>query len=288
MSKAPYAIVLGTAQDGGIPHAGCYKSCCERARQNQKLRRFPASLALIDPLTRQRFIIDCTPEFPRQLDLLNAHSDRSWGLSGVLLTHAHVGHYTGLIHLGREVMGTSALPVYAMPRMTEFLHHHEPWRQLVDLGHIELRELVADQTLSLTKSLSITAHLVPHRAEISETVGFKIDGSQHRAFYLPDIDDFDSWDRALETVIEQVDRAWIDGTFFDAKELIGRDLSTIPHPLISETLKRLEMSSEELRAKVHFIHLNHSNPVCQSDHPAYLRVQASGCQLAADGDRFEL
>ena len=287
MSTAPYAIVLGTAQDGGIPHAGCYKSCCERARQNPELQRFPASLALVDPLTRQRFIIDCTPEFPRQLDLLNAHSDRSWGLSGVLLTHAHIGHYTGLIHLGREVMGTAALPVYVMPRMAEFIRSNAPWRQLVDFGHIELRDLEADQSLSLTENLSVIPHLVPHRAEISETVGFTIQGAQNKALYLPDIDDFESWDRSLEAVIEQVDRAWIDGTFFDAKELPGRDLSTIPHPLMSETLKRLETSSKALRAKVHFIHLNHSNPVCQTDHPAYLQMRASGCQLAADGDRFD-
>ena len=288
MSTAPYAIVLGTAQDGGIPHTGCYKPCCERARQNPKFTRLPASLGLVDPVDQQRFIIDCTPEFPRQLELLNAYSDRSWGLSGVLLTHAHIGHYTGLIHFGREVMGTDTLPVYTMPRMADFLRHHAPWRQLVDFGHIELHELKADQSIPLSQNLTITAHLVPHRAEISETVGFTIQGKQTSAFYLPDIDDFESWDRSLEVVIEQVERAWIDGTFFDANELRGRDLSTIPHPLMSETLKRLEMSSKALRAKVHFIHLNHSNPVCQIDQAAYLQMQASGCQLAAEGDRFDL
>jgi len=28
-----------------------------------------------------------------------------------------MGHYTGLMHFGREVMGTNNLPVYAMPKM---------------------------------------------------------------------------------------------------------------------------------------------------------------------------
>jgi pyrroloquinoline quinone biosynthesis protein B len=288
MSDQPFALVLGTAQDGGLPHAGCRKPCCEAARNREELRRLPACLALIDPKAKQRFIIDCTPEFPRQLEFLDAQSNGDWGLAGVLLTHAHIGHYTGLIHLGREVMGCAQLPVYVMPRMAEFLRTNAPWRQLIEFGHIDLREMSADQPVQLTENLVVTPELVPHRAEISETVGFAIQGPSGSAFFLPDIDSFEAWDRPLEELLARADRAWIDGTFFSAEELPGRDLATIPHPLIQETLQRLEATDPGLRSKVHFIHLNHSNPVCDPASAAYQTLAESGCSLAQRGDRLSL
>jgi len=288
MTEAPFALVLGTAQDGGLPHAGCQRPCCQAARRDVSLQRLPASLALIDPRAEQRFIIDCSPEFPRQLELLNRHSDAELGLSGVLLTHAHIGHYTGLIHLGREVMGTRSLPVHVMPLMANFLRTNAPWRQLIDFGHIELKILQADRPVALTDQLSVTPVLVPHRAEISETVGFRVEGPSSRAFYLPDIDDFESWERPLEEVIDGVSRAWIDGTFFDASELPGRDLSAIPHPLMTETLARLAVSDQRLRSKVRFIHLNHSNPVCTPGSDALNQVHEAGCSIAQEAEVMSL
>ena len=41
-------------------------------------------------------------------------------LSGVFLTHAHIGHYTGLMNFGNEAMGTKELPVFCMPKMKSF------------------------------------------------------------------------------------------------------------------------------------------------------------------------
>jgi pyrroloquinoline quinone biosynthesis protein B len=129
---------------------------------------------------------------------------------------------------------------------------------------------------------------VPHRAEISETVGFAIQGPSRSAFFLPDIDSFEAWDRPLEELLARTDRAWIDGTFFSAAELPGRDLATIPHPLMQETLQRLEATDPALRSKVHFIHLNHSNPVCDPANAAYQTLAESGCLLAERGDRLTL
>ena len=42
-----------------------------------------------------------------------------------------MGHYSGLMHLGREAANTSKVPVYAMPRMLEFLAKNGPWNQLL-------------------------------------------------------------------------------------------------------------------------------------------------------------
>ncbi len=288
VETSPFAVVLGTAQDGGIPHAGCQKDCCESARREPSQVRLPACLGLVDPRSQQRWLLDCTPEFPRQLDRLNQISDPAWGLSGVFLTHAHIGHYTGLIHLGREVMGTRSLPVYAMPRMAQFLAHHEPWKQLVDQDHIRLHHLRADEAVPLADGLEITPLVVPHRDEISETVAFMIQGPDRSVLHLPDIDDWAAWDRSLPDLLPNLDLAWVDGTFFDATELPGGRMASIPHPFLTDSMARFQSLPAELRQKIHFTHLNHSNPAARPDSAERLQVLDAGFGLAEEMAGLEL
>ena len=114
---APYILVLGTAQDAGYPHAGCSKECCKRAWTDTRLRRTASCIALIEPETNSRWIFDATPDFKEQLRKLYEATDtgRGLNLSGIFLTHGHIGHYTGLMQLGREAMNTKATKVFAMP-----------------------------------------------------------------------------------------------------------------------------------------------------------------------------
>ncbi len=170
----PYVVVLGVAQDGGQPQAGCRKHCCTSGRNEHV-----SSLALVDPGSRRWWLFDATPDFRAQLARL-AREAPTCTLAGVFLTHAHMGHYTGLMHLGREAMGARAVPVWAMPRMRDFLASSGPWSQLVRLRNIELQPLAADSTVTLGDSLHVTPFLVPHRDEYSETVGFRIEGARGR------------------------------------------------------------------------------------------------------------
>ncbi len=280
-------MVLGTAQDGGVPQTGCQKSCCEWARAQPNRRRMPACLALIDPQNKMRWVIDCTPDFPAQLALLNNATDPSWGL-GLLLTHAHMGHYVGLVHLGREVMGADRMPVYCMPQMAVFLKSDAPWRQLVTQGHIEIKDLVHEQSVQLSSNFTITPIQVPHRGEISEAVCFKIESGTQAALHLPDIDNWEQWDKNIEEVLTQVDVAWLDGTFFNMAEVGHRDASVIPHPSIETSLARLAPLDAALKAKVRFTHLNHTNPACNSASDAYEQILAVGCQVAQEGETFAL
>ncbi|MDG1898030.1 MAG: MBL fold metallo-hydrolase [Fuerstiella sp.] len=153
VADAPYVAVLGVAQDAGFPQAGCRKKCCQAAWNNNELRRYAACLAIVDPLHGQRWLIDCTPDFREQLRTLEqlAPKNRSSPLDGILLTHAHIGHYAGLIHLGREVMGANGVPVYAMPGMRRFLEENDPWEQLLRLEQITIQELTAGQPVNLNR-----------------------------------------------------------------------------------------------------------------------------------------
>jgi pyrroloquinoline quinone biosynthesis protein B len=270
---APYIMVLGIAQDGGYPQAGCVRPDCIAAWKNPTLRRHVASLAIVDPISNQRWIIDATPDFAEQLSMLDSPK-----LDGILLTHAHIGHYLGLAQLGREVMGTHHVKVYAMPRMRTFLEHNGPWDQLARLHNIAIEPLEDGREVKLNERITITPMIVPHRDEYSETVAFIVRGPSRSILWLPDIDKWEKWTTSIESVVARVDIAFIDGTFHDASELPGRDLTEIPHPLMIETMKRLAAYS----TKVRFIHLNQSNPALRD--PAIVKP----FQVAIERERMRL
>jgi pyrroloquinoline quinone biosynthesis protein B len=286
----PYLVVLGNAQDAGYPQAGCHKGCCARAWSNPGLRRHASSIAIVDPQRGQRWFLDCTPNFPDQLRLLDrmAPPGQLPGVDGILLTHAHIGHYAGLVHLGREVMGVRRMPVYAMPRMRQFLTRNGPWSQLVAIENIVLQDLANGTTVRLNERIRVTPFLVPHRDEFSETVGFRIEGPDHSAIYLPDIDKWKRWSTSIEDVIAKVDVAFLDGTFFADGELPGRNMSEIPHPFVMETIKRLAKLPASERTKVRFLHLNHTNPLLDANSAASRKVQTDGHHVAQQGEWFGL
>ncbi len=284
----PWIVVLGVAQDGGAPQAGCDRDCCA-----QRSRRHVACIGIVDPQSQERWIIDATPDFPAQLRMLDevappADNSTRPGLTGILLTHAHIGHYTGLVHVGHEVMGAQGVAVWAMPRMRAYLSSNGPWSQLVEYGNIALHELAADKAVRLNRRITVTPILVPHRDEYSETVGFRIDGPGRSAFYLPDIDKWDRWDRRIEDVIAAVDVVWLDGTFYADGELGSRSMADTPHPFIVESMQRFGTLSASDRGKVNFIHLNHTNPALRCDGDARAAITAGGFHVADEGDRFIL
>lgn len=283
-AQDPFVLVLGIAQDAGYPQAGCRKACCLPVWAGERPGAHVACLALVDPATGQAWMFDATPDFREQL-----HSLQQYGqLSGIFLTHAHIGHYTGLMHLGREAMGARLEPVFAMPRMKTFLETNGPWSQLVSLENVSLRPLTADSAIVLNERLRVTPFQVPHRDEYSETVGFRIEGPSSSLLFIPDIDKWQQWGRDIRQLIGQVDYALLDGTFFANGEIPGRDMSEIPHPFIEESLALFSGLPETERAKVHFIHFNHTNPVLDRQSTTRERVEEAGCELAEEGMRFGL
>jgi pyrroloquinoline quinone biosynthesis protein B len=280
-SPAVRAVVLGTAQDGGVPHIGCTQPLCVRARRDPSKRVRVACLGLIDDRAGERFLIDATPDLPSQLDSLNQGrrvADRRRPVDGILLTHAHVGHYAGLMYLGREALGARAVPVYATPRMASFLRSNGPWSQLVSLGQVELREVEPGRETALTPSLAVTPLRVPHRDELSDTVAYVVRGPGRMVLYVPDIDKWEKWERRLEDEVAKVDIALLDGTFFSADELPGRSPAEVPHPTVGETMARLGA----LSSRVAFIHLNHTNRLLW-DTAAQRALRRRGFSIAEDG-----
>ena len=228
--------MLGIAQDGGVPHIGCTQALCVDARRDPARRERVAALGLVDD-RRRPFLIDATPDIASQIESLNAGRqgvDRRRPVDGILLTHAHIGHYAGLMFLGREALGADAVAVYATPRMARFLRDNAPWRELVSRRNIALTEITPGEEFALGR-FRVVAIPVPHRDELSDTVGYRVRGPAGAVLYVPDVDKWERWSRRLEDEVAAVDVALLDGTFFEAGELPGRAMSEVPHPFVSET-----------------------------------------------------
>lgn len=286
----PFVMILGIAQDGGYPQAGCRKECCRSAWEDLSKRRYASCIAIVDPAAKQRWIVDATPDFRDQLRLLDleAPSRNKPGIDGVFLTHGHIGHYAGLVHLGREVMGTREIPVYAMPRMRQFINDNGPWDQLVRLHNISLRPVEDGVAVRLNDRLTVTPFLVPHRDEYTETVGYRIDGPGHSVLYISDIDKWYDWSVSIVEMISQVSVAYLDGTFYAEGEIPGRSMADIPHPFIMESMALFEPLPPHEKEKVRFIHLNHTNPALAPESDARRRIENSGYGIADQGEIFQL
>jgi pyrroloquinoline quinone biosynthesis protein B len=280
--------VLGTIQDGGIPHMGCSKECCSNYFLSKKSRIGVSSLGVSNLKYNTNYIIDATPNINFQLIDLIGNADPSKKLNGIFLTHAHMGHYAGLLNFGRESLNSKNIPLYLMPKFYNFILNNGPWNQLVELNNIKLNKIYNREKVILHNNLSFTPIQVPHRDEYSETVGYVIEGTNKKVLYIPDIDKWAKWEVSIVEMIKSVDYAFLDGTFFDEKEINNRDISEIPHPFIIESLKLFEELDESEKSKVYFIHLNHTNPVLNSKSSEYKKVISAGFNIAKTGMEFFL
>ena len=269
LSEGPYIYILGVAQDAGYPQAGCYKEHCMLGWMQKDKRIMATSLAVVDTSNKKKYLFEATPNLPEQLFLLEQQApEEEFKLDGIFITHAHIGHYTGLMYFGREAMGSKNMPVYVMPK-------------------IAIKELSSQRKVDIG-TISITPFLVPHRDEYSETVGFNIKGPKKTALFIPDINKWSDWSTDLAEQVQAADYAFLDATFFDDMELPGRDMSKIPHPFVTETMEVLKDLTYEQKSKVWFIHMNHTNPLLDGDSLESKLVSDKGFRVATEGLRLPL
>ncbi len=282
-----YITILGVAQDGGFPHINNTKEF--RAVKNGEAKKeLVTSLGLVDFEESKKFLFEATPDMPEQLAILdNEHLHSKTIIDGVFLTHAHIGHYTGLMHFGREAMGARNVLVYAMPKMKTFLENNGPWSQLVSLENIQINPIYADSIVEITSNVKIMPFLVPHRDEYSETVGYKIIGKNKSALFIPDINKWSLWQKDIIEEVKQVDYALIDATFFKNGE-IPRPMAEVPHPFIEETIDLFKKEPKEIKSKIIFIHFNHSNPALEKNNSERLSLEKQGYRFAKSGEVLPL
>ena len=289
-TQIPFITVLGIAQDGGVPHCGCQRSCCRAAWQDLSKHFHATSIAIIDPVAKQRWLIEATPDLKFQLarlDEVSTTNKHQNPVDGIFITHGHIGHYTGLLFLEKSVLNTKDCVVYVMPKMREFLQNNRPWKDLVEMHHIRLISLIERGKVLLNERISLIPFLIPHRAdrEYSETVGFQIKGPNKSILFLPDVDTWATLFPSIEELISTADIAFIDGTFFDASELVYRNIKEVPHPFVRDSIKGFNRLSKRERGKINFIHMNHTNPLLAQTIQRQ-RVLAKGFCVAKEKSNF--
>jgi pyrroloquinoline quinone biosynthesis protein B len=289
-------IVLGVAQDGGYPHVGCMKKCCNMAWEHPEMRRNVVSLAVVQAGGKDWWLFEATPDIKEQLQYFRTLTGGKYNYlpKGIFITHAHIGHYTGLMQFGKEVMGTKDLPVYVLPKMKQFLETNGPWSQLVTMGNIRLVELTpvginnlprVQMGIKLADGVGVSAFTVPHRDEFSETAGFRIAINNKRYIFIPDIDKWAKWGTDIRDFVADNDIALVDGTFYGDGEIPGRNMSEIPHPFVSETMALFNGMADSIKSKVYFIHFNHTNPLLW-DADKRKAVRKSGFNIAEQGQEL--
>lgn len=270
-----YAVVLGSGQDAGVPQLGCRCARCEAARADRGQIKLAASLGLVGRDGRG-FLLDASPDIRLQAGALPQ-------LDGILLTHGHIGHYTGLMHLGREAWGASGVPVWGTRAMLDFLRANAPWEMLIRLGNIELREVAPGESIRLTDGLSVEPFAVTHRNEYTDTVGYVVHGPSASLLYVPDVD---RWDFDLAEIVSAVQTALLDGTFASFDELPTEVMRIVGHPPMLDTVAMLGAGG--LSGRVRFTHLNHSNPAWDATSTVSIRLRDAGAGVVAEGERIGL
>jgi len=283
-------VILGTIQDAGSPQIGCNKECCWDLFENPDNSRQIVALGLIDTPNNKTYLFEATPDIGRQMKMLTKYEKQSQKeiADGIFLTHSHIGHYTGLMFLGKEAMNAENTPVYVMPRMKEYLINNGPWSQLVKSKNVVLNELEDEKAIQLSDDIQVIPFLVPHRDEYSETVGYRITGPNKSALFIPDIDKWDKWDKNILEEIKKVDYAFLDATFYSEKEINNRDITQIPHPFVIESLEKFKELDKKDKNKVIFIHFNHTNPVINPDSEESKSVIEQGFRIGRINDVFGL
>ncbi len=281
--ESDYIQVLGVVQDAGYPHIGCEKDCCKVVSPGDY---FVSCIGLVDKTNNKRYLFDATPDIHNQINLLEKFPEANL-IDGIFLTHAHIGHYTGLMYLGREGLGGKNIMVYALKRMARFLAKNGPWDQLIKLNNISIQTISNKEFVKLSENIFVIPIRVPHRDEYSETVGYKIIGKSKKILFIPDIDKWDEWKKSIIEEVKLVDYAFIDGTFYNGSEL-NRDMREIPHPSIEETLQLFSNQPISERNKIYFIHINHTNPILTNKNGIRDLVESLGFNIAERGLKFKL
>ena len=283
-------LTLGTAQDGGFPHIGCNLNCCRQAKKKPNLGRLIASLSIVDTSKSNAWIIDVTPDISKQLRILMKYiPDLEYpSLSGVFLTHAHIGHYIGLLYFGLEALNLKNIPVYVLPGMKNFLCNNSMFSKMIENNNIIIKDLSEQSKIRLNDDLEIEPFFVPHRNELSETVGYSIKGESKSLLYIPDIDSWEDWNINLVDIIKDNDIVIIDGTFFSKDEVTHRNIEKIPHPSIIESISLMKKLSLKEKNKVFFTHLNHTNKALNDKSEEYNDIITTGYNILKDKQTFRL
>jgi pyrroloquinoline quinone biosynthesis protein B len=295
MTSGVSVTILGTAQDGGIPQAGCSCRRCLDAHIDLKLRKYPVSLGILG-VDGTKHIIEITKNLSEQLVIWTPDKNELFIPETVSITHLHLGHVEGIGQLGKPVMGLREVDVYLSPKNKDVFDNRSDIVLMEDEGNIRTHSKNFYHPFEPKDGCGFSLQFIPipHRSELGDNAAIIIKAEGKSILFMPDQD---SWSDTLDYHSKEnirdflkmfdIDEALIDGTFWSMDELPRRDISKIPHPTIQETIQLLG-SKREGDPEISFLHLNHSNPVNDLGSEQRKVVEENGWKISEIGDVLKL
>jgi pyrroloquinoline quinone biosynthesis protein B len=295
MTSGVSVTILGTAQDGGIPQAGCSCRRCLDAHRDLKLRKYPVSLGILG-VDGTKHIIEITKNLSEQLVIWTPDKNELFIPETVSITHLHLGHVEGIGQLGKPVMGLREVDVYLSPKNKDVFDNRSDIVLMEDEGNIRTHSKNFYHPFEPKDGCGFSLQFIPipHRSELGDNAAIIIKAEGKSILFMPDQD---SWGETLDYHSKEnirdflkmfdIDEALIDGTFWSMDELPRRDISKIPHPTIQETIQLLGRKREG-DPEISFLHLNHSNPVNDLGSEQRKVVEENGWKISEIGDVLKL
>jgi len=287
--------ILGTAQDGGIPQAGCSCERCNEAHKDLKLRKYPVSLGIIGT-DGSKHIIEVTKNLSEQLMIWSTNGNELFIPETVSITHLHLGHVEGIGQFGKPVMASKEVDVFLSHKNKNIFDERSDIKLMIEENNIRTHAKNFNQLFEPMQGCGFSLQFIsiPHRSELGDTAAIIIKGNKRNILFMPDQD---SWEETLEYYSKEnirgflkmfdINEALIDGTFWSMEELPGRNISEIPHPTIQDSLKLLGKRMEN-DPRISFLHLNHSNPVNDIGSKQRKLVEENGWRVSEIGDVLKL
>lgn len=295
MTSGVSVTILGTAQDGGIPQAGCSCQRCLDAHRDLKLRKYPVSLGILG-VDGTKHIIEITKNLSEQLVIWTPDKNELFIPETVSITHLHLGHIEGIGQLGKPVMGLREVDVYLSPNNKDIFDNRSDIVLMEDEGNIRTHSKNFYHPFEPKDGCGFSLQFIPipHRSELGDNAAIIIKAEGKSILFMPDQD---SWCETLDYHSKEnirdflkmfdIDEALIDGTFWSMDELPRRDISKIPHPTIQETIQLLGRKRKG-DPEISFLHLNHSNPVNDLGSEQRKVVEGNGWKISEMGDVLKL
>ena len=287
--------ILGTAQDGGIPQAGCSCERCNEAHKDLRLRKYPVSLGIIGT-DGSKHIIEVTKNLSEQLMIWSTNENELFIPETVSITHLHLGHVEGIGQFGKPVMSSKEVDVFLSHKNKNIFDERSDIKLMIEENNIRTHAKNFNQLFEPMQGCGFSLQFIsiPHRSELGDTAAIIIKANKRNILFMPDQD---SWEETLEYYSKEnireflkmfdINEALIDGTFWSMEELPGRNISEIPHPTIQDSLKLLGKRMEN-DPRISFLHLNHSNPVNDIGSKQRKLVEENGWRVSEIGDVLKL
>ena len=301
--------VLGSAAGGGFPQWNCGCVNCQRLRQGS-LRgkaRSQAQLA-VSADGQSWFLLNASPDLRAQIEatpeLHPLAGARQSPIAGIVLSSGDLDNVLGLLLLREfhplQIFSTAAIRQIVSQdnsffRLLERVPGQVTWTEIRPGAVFELKSAGAGiccRAIALPGSYPayVSESQRGQLAKDQAVLALSLEGQAGKMVFahaLPAVT------KELQTVIENCDLLFVDGTFWSDDELqlirgSGLKAREMGHLPVGGPGGSLEQLASLKGPRKIYIHINNTNPMLDEESAQHRQARNAGWEIAEDGWEFEL